>query len=83
MCIDDVWGRVRCLDLRCRELLLGMPVADARLIAAFERPYREGSFVPPHIWWARGGACVCIVKKGRCACARVVARCGDREGRGP
>lgn len=54
MCIDDIWGRVRCLDLRCQELLLGTPVDDARLIATFERPYREGSFVPPHIWWAGG-----------------------------
>ena len=113
MCLDDLWGRVDSLDIRARELLLGVPVAgecegkqvgappvgsgrvcwqcvcvrvgrvmllhrpallphahppahppthlrmhttrpcpaaDDRLRRTFERPYREGMFVPPHIW---------------------------------
>ncbi|EFN53783.1 hypothetical protein CHLNCDRAFT_58449 [Chlorella variabilis] len=50
LCIDDCWSRVAQLDVRCRELLIGVPVQDRQLIATFERPYREGNFVPPHIW---------------------------------
>lgn len=29
-----------------------LPGADPKLVRTFERPYREGNFVPPHIWWA-------------------------------
>ena len=34
---------------------------DRQLIRTFERPYREGSFVPPHIWCVgrRRSACAC------------------------
>ena len=52
VCLDDVWGRVAQLEVHAREALLGVPV-DRRLAATFERPYREGNFVPPHIWCAR------------------------------
>lgn len=48
--LDDVLGRVAELDIEAQELLLGVSVHDQRLVATFERPYREGNFVPPHIW---------------------------------
>jgi len=35
--------------LDARLCLLGVPVLDSEAITAFERPYREGRYVPPHI----------------------------------
>ncbi|PRW33578.1 TMV resistance N [Chlorella sorokiniana] len=50
ICMDNVWAQVAELEVHAQELLIGVPVEDPRLIATFERPYREGNFVPPHIW---------------------------------
>ncbi|KAL4435409.1 hypothetical protein ABPG77_006171 [Micractinium sp. CCAP 211/92] len=50
VCLDELAGRVLTVELHAHELLLGVTVADPKLIRTFERPYREGNFVPPHIW---------------------------------
>ncbi|KAL4419839.1 hypothetical protein ABPG75_006937 [Micractinium tetrahymenae] len=50
LCLEELSGRVASIDVHAHELLLGVTVADPKLIRTFERPYREGNFVPPHIW---------------------------------
>lgn len=50
ICLDELAGRVLSVEAHAHELLLGVTVADPKLIRTFERPYREGNFVPPHIW---------------------------------
>ncbi|PSC75017.1 ADP-ribosylation factor 9 [Micractinium conductrix] len=48
--LDDLATRVAAVEAHAAEVLLGVAVEDRQLIRTFERPYREGSFVPPHIW---------------------------------
>lgn len=48
--MGGLWDSVARLDVEAEQLLLGVPVADEHLVWTFERPFREGHFVPPHIW---------------------------------
>jgi len=47
--LDTLWNCCKAIELDAEYCLLGVPVLDQEVITAFERPYREGRYVPPHI----------------------------------
>jgi hypothetical protein len=60
-----------------------VPPLDPGLVATFERPYREGAFVPPHIYadeaaveasGRAAGAAVGEMVRGLATCRRLLVR---------
>ncbi|KDD75965.1 hypothetical protein H632_c415p0, partial [Helicosporidium sp. ATCC 50920] len=48
--LEDLSASAAHLRLVCSELIAPLETHDEALVARFERPYREGDFLPPHIW---------------------------------
>jgi len=47
--MEELCDRVKHLKVEAMFALAGVPVVDRELVAFFERPYREGDYVPPHL----------------------------------
>ncbi len=47
--LDELWNTCRHIKIDAPCVLLGVPVDNPEVIRLFERPYREGRYVPPHI----------------------------------
>lgn len=49
LCIDEIWNHCSILTIDTDQLLLSYSVTNKELVVDFERPYREGDYLPPHI----------------------------------
>ena len=47
--LGELWNCCKRINIHAGGCLIGVPVPDPELIHRFERPYREGRYVPPHI----------------------------------
>jgi hypothetical protein len=47
--LDEICGRCTTAEITANCCMVGVPVPDPEVIRIFERPYREGRYVPPHI----------------------------------